>query len=293
MLGEGASAILRGCTIQHNRAYKGGGIYKPGGSHNAASLRLEEGCVITGNSEDNINATYTTDGSCTIGDTPNHSATAFGGYTGDTAPQPRSIVEDADVSTVSRDLANTESHLFQSVAEALSADLGELSGETSASFSELNACLYYANAFENVALESTDLSVEYTASWPDRVRYYSLFSRADGSGYEIPERGIQFEIRPGQDLPQGVTPPDFYEPGEGLMTWRNLVTDNGPFDLNPEAGVVTFRVCSIRAETKASASGGGGSGGCNAGAGTASGLSLLFLLGLPLGLSLRAVLVAM
>ncbi len=287
MLEEKASAILRGCTIQHNRAHQGGGIYKPGGSYNAASLRLEEGCIITDNSEDNINATYSTDGSCTIGDTPNRSATAFGGYAGDTEPQPRSIVDDTDVDAVSRDLTNTESHLFQSVAEALSADLGELSGETSVSFSELNACLYYANAFENVALESTDLSVEYTASWPERVRYYSLFSRADGSGYEIPERGIQFELRPGQDLPKEATPPEFYETGEGLMTWRNLVTDNGSFDLNPEEGMVTFRVCSVRAETKASASKGGGSGGCNVGAGMASGPSLLLLLGIPLGISLH------
>ena len=87
--------------------------------------------------------------------------------------------------------------------------------------SGMAATLYYANTFENVALTSTDLSVEYTASWPENVRYYSLFSKADGSGYENPGRGIQFEIKAGQSLPDGATPPDFYEEGEGLMTWRN------------------------------------------------------------------------
>jgi hypothetical protein len=54
-----------------------------------------------------------------------------------------------------------------------------------------------------------------------------------------------------------VTPPDFYVPGEGLMTWKNIVTDNGSYDLNPTVGEVTIRVCSVRAaetaETRAAA----------------------------------------
>ena len=65
--------------------------------------------------------------------------------------------------------------------------------------------------------------------------------------------------------------------GEGLMTWRNVVTDGGSFDLNPVAGVVTFRVCSVRAAETAENSGSGG--GCNAGAGAGfAPLALLFAL---------------
>ncbi len=64
-------------------------------------------------------------------------------------------------------------------------------------------------------MTSTDLVVEYTASYPRGRGYYALFSRADGSGYELPGRGMQFELQPSQSLPDGVTPPDFYVPGEG------------------------------------------------------------------------------
>ena len=140
----------------------------------------------------------------------------------------------------------------------------------------MSASLHYANTFEDVAVTSRDLVVEYTASWPESVRYYPLFSRADGSGYELADRGVQFEIRAGQSLPDGVTPPDFYVPGEGLMTWRNVVTDNGSYDRNPSVGVVTFRVCSIRAAESAGDTGSGG--GCNAAAGTgAAPLALLLV----------------
>jgi Synergist-CTERM protein sorting domain-containing protein len=82
-------------------------------------------------------------------------------------------------------------------------------------------------------------------------------------GYAIPERSVQFEIQPGQQLPDGVMPPDFYEEGEGLMTWRNVVEDNGLYDHNREPGVVTFRVVSIRAEAQTASS--SGSSGCSAG----------------------------
>ena len=87
---------------------------------------------------------------------------------------------------------------------------------------------------------------------------------------------MQFEIKAGQILPDGVTPPSFYVPGEGLMTWRHAVADNGSYDLNPNAGVVTFRVCSVRAaEATGDKSSGGG---CDA----ATGAPLALLLGLPL-----------
>lgn len=43
------------------------------------------------------------------------------------------------------------------------------------------------------------------------------------------------------------------------MTWRNVVTDGGSFDLEPAPGIVTFRVCSVRAaEAPAASSGGSG-----------------------------------
>jgi hypothetical protein len=31
--------------------------------------------------------------------------------------------------------------------------------------------------------------------------YYALFARADGSGYELADRGVQFELKPRQSLP--------------------------------------------------------------------------------------------
>lgn len=174
-------------------------------------------------------------------------------------------------------LADASSALFAAVMQALSSDLGRTPDETGAALTGMDASLYYANTFENVAVVSRDLSVEYTASWPENVRYYSLFARADGSGYEIPERGIQFEIRAGQNLPGGVIPPDFYVQGEGLMTWRHIVTDGGSFDLNPLPGVVTFRACAVRAaETRPGSSGSGG--GCDGGSGAVAPLLLAPLL---------------
>jgi Synergist-CTERM protein sorting domain-containing protein len=115
------------------------------------------------------------------------------------------------------------------------------------------------------------------------VRYYAALAEYEDAaagvlavkGYVIPERGVQFELQPGQSLPDGVTPPDFYEEGEGLMTWRNVIEDNGPYDHNRAAGLVTFRAASIRAEAKMASSGGSG---CSAGA--ASPFALL--LGVPL-----------
>ena len=172
-------------------------------------------------------------------------------------------------------------HLFATVSRALSSDLGRTPDGTSATLAGLTASLYYANTFENVGVESQDLVVEYTASWPENARYYALFARADNAGYELAERGIQFELKAGQSLPDGATPPDFYVPGEGLMTWRNVVTDGGPYDLNPAAGVVTFRVCSVRAAEAQTASSSGS--GCSA----LGASPFVLLLGLPLLLRKR------
>ena len=98
----------------------------------------------------------------------------------------------------------------------------------------------------------------------------------------MPGRGVQFELQAGQSLPDDVTPPDFYEKGEGLMTWRSVVTDNGSYDLEPAAGIVTFRVCSVRAAEATGDTGSGG--GCDAGGTTAEGAPLALLLALPLTL---------
>ncbi len=302
-----ATVTLNGCTIENN-AFKGGpggAIYnedilvmnntivrKNDGSTNGggglclgprSNTALTNGCMVTGNNPAQVykktsqfsSPVFTYDDTCTVGDAPNRSATAFSGYRGEKEPEPRSIIKDADVNEVKNALADSGSDLFAAVRSALSSDLGRTPDGTSATLAGLTASLYYANTFENVGVESRDLVVEYTASWPENARYYALFRKADGSGYEIPERGIQFEIKAGQSLPDGATPPDFYEEGEGLMTWRNVVTDGGSFDLEPAPGIVTFRVCSVRA---AEATGDKGGGGCDAGAGAP--LALLF--GLPL-----------
>ncbi len=273
----GTTMTLVKCAVRNNTAGKRGG-----GIGTSGSLSLKNACTITGNTPDNLYAYYgyTSDGTNQIGNSPNKSATAFSGYSGETEPEPRSIVGDADVADVKSDLADPASDVFRAVSAALSQDLGGVSGDATATLSGMTASLYYANTFENVAVASTDLVVEYTASYPARARYYALFSRADGSGYELPGRGMQFELQPSQSLPDGVTPPDFYVPGEGLMTWRTVVTDGGSYDLEPAAGVVTFRVCSVRAAEKAVGDTGSG-GGCNAaeGAGFAP---LALLLALPL-----------
>ena len=267
---KGTLTMARTTVRNNGNSGLGGGMYLS----TYATTTLTDHCAVYGNSPDNIccgyGATYSADSTCTIGTAPNRSATAFSGYSGATEPEPHSIVGDADVAEVKGALANPKSGLYAVIEQALAADLGKKVPEKSTSMAPLAgmaATLYGANTFENVSLTSTDLSVEYTASWPENVRYYAIFARADGSGYELADRGVQFEIKAGQSLPDGVTPPDFYVPGEGLMTWKNMVADGGSFDLNPTAGVVTFRVCSVRAAETAENSGSGGGGGCNTGAG--------------------------
>ena len=303
-----ATVTLNGCTIEDN-AFKGGsggGIYNEdilvmnntiirhndGDTNRGGGLCLgprsntvlTNGCRVTGNNPAQVckkttqffSPVFTHDDTCMIGDAPNRSATAFSGYTGGKEPEPRSIEGDTDVDDVKGALSDSGSDLFAAIRGALSSDLGRTLDGTSATLAGLTASIHYANTFEDVAVESQDLVVEYTASWPENARYYALFRKADGSGYEIPERGIQFEIKAGQSLPDGVTPPSFYVPGEGLMTWRHAVADNGSYDLNPTTGVVTFRVCSVRAaEATGDKSSGGG---CDA----ATGAPLALLLGLPL-----------
>jgi len=283
---NGDILVMNDTHIRNNTTGKGSGLLsrKGGGLYVGcrSNTTLANGCRVTGNDPSQLykeetyfsTPVFTYDDTCVIGDAPNKSATAFSGFTGETAPEPRSIKDDADVAEMKRKLADSGSDLFAAVRRALSSDLGRTPGGTNATPAGLTASLYYANTFENVGVESQDLVVEYTASWPENVRYYALFARADNSGYELAERGIQFEIKAGQSLPDGATPPDFYEEGEGLMTWRNVVTDGGSFDLEPAAGIVTFRVCSVRAAETAENPGGGG---CNASGGFAP-VALLLLL---------------
>ena len=252
-------------TIRNNSASSGGGINNRTGS--SCDMYMS---TITGNIPDQIVGAYTTDGHCTIGDTAGKASVAFGGIPEGVSPAPRKTTGEADVTAVENDLRNPESTLFTAVKNALSADLGGLPGDVSAGLSGLNATLYDAFAYEDIPLSDTSgegkLEVEFTASWPQNVRYYAALAEyedtASGTftvkGYAIPERGVQFELKPGQPLPDGMTPPDFYEEGEGLMTWRNVVADNGPYDHNRQVGVVTFRAASIRAEARTASSGGSG-----------------------------------
>ncbi len=291
---NGDILVMSDTKVCNNATGKGSGLLSRWGGglylNSRSNTTLTNGCRVTGNDPSQLykvdtpysKPVFTYDSTCVIGDAPNRSATAFAGYSGEKEPEPRSIIGDADVADVKSALGNPESALYGSIERTFAADLGKTVPDKATALSGMYASLYYANTFEDVAIESRDLVVEYTASWPENARYYALFRKADGSGYELPDRGVQFEIRSGQSLPDGVTPPDFYVPGEGLMTWRNIVSDNGSYDLNPGVGVVTFRVCSVRAAEAAEATGDKGSGGgCNAAAGTGF-APLALLLGLPL-----------
>ena len=278
---KGTVSMAR-CTVRNNgNSGLGGGLYLSMYS----TTTLTDHTFVTGNTPDQIccgyGASYTADATCQVGSAPNSSAYIVLGHAGAT-PSPRNTAGEPDVLQVGQDLANASSALKKNLASALSQDLGRVGGVEPG---RCSTTLYYANTFENVAVVSRDLSVEYTASWPEHVRYYALFSRADGSGYELAERGVQFELEAGQSLPEGVTPPEFYTSGEGLMTWRNVIADGGSYDLNPTAGVVTFRVCSVRAAALTENPGSGG--GCHAGEG-AGFAPLVLLLALPLCAGARA-----
>ncbi len=121
------SVTLRTSRITDNSLtadYYGGGLCL---SSSTASLLVET--VISGNAPDQIwspaPSSWTSDGTCTVGDAPNRSATAFSGYSGDAEPEPRSIIDDADVAEVKTALANPESALYGAIEQALAADLGE------------------------------------------------------------------------------------------------------------------------------------------------------------------------
>ena len=241
----------------------GGGLYLLSRS----TTNLAEYCQVTENIPDQIccayGVTYTTDGTCTIGSASGTSAVALSGAAEGSSAEPRKTAGESDVTKVENDLKNSGSAFFAEVKNILSADLGGLPGGAAAT-------LYDAFAYENVPLADTSgkgkLEVEFTASWPQNVRYYAALAEYEEAaagaqvvkGYAIPERSVRFALQPGQPLPDGVEPPDFYEEGEGLMTWRNTVEDNGPYDHNRTVGVVTFRVASIRAEAQTASSGGSG-----------------------------------
>lgn len=285
---NGGTLTLSGCTVTGNRVYGslacGGGIFTYG-----APLTLKNGCTVKDNGYENILGSYVSDGTNTIGDTPGRSSVALEGLASGSSPTPESTVGEPDVQILSQDLRNEKSSIFQDVAQVLSADLGGLPAPSTGE-AGMNATLYNAFTYEDLPLDDASgagaIVVEFTASWPERVRYYAALARSDGSGYELPLRGVRFEIQPGQELPGEVTPPDFYIPGEGLMTWQHTVTDGGSFDLNPAPGAVTFRTVSLRAAAPTPAPDGtaAGGGGCRTGTGLGA---LLFLPGLFLPLRRR------
>ena len=283
---NGEKLFMYGCTVRNNSSRgSGGGIYL----NLFSETTLAQGCVVTGNSPDQIcgpgqYGTLSIDGSCTVGDTAGNNSVALSGFAQGSAPRPRKTTGEPDVVEVEGALNDSGSALFALVKDSLSVDLGA-SGEVSTTLSSMNATLYDAFAYENVPLADAsgegELVIEFTASWPENARYYAAFAEYEEEpagalgvkGYVVPERGVQFEIKPGQALPDGMTPPDFYEEGEGLMTWRNVVTDNGPYDHNRDVGVATFRVCSVRAEAAQRRDVGGG--GCSVGVGNAWTIALL------------------
>ena len=281
---NGEKLFMYGCTVRNNSSRGlGGGIYL----NSFSETTLAQGCVVIGNSPDQIcgpgqYGSVSIDASCTIGDTAGNKAVALSGFATGSAPEPRKTTGEPDVAVVEDALKDSGSGLFTLVRDSLNVDLGA-SGEISAELSSINATLYNAFAYEDVRLADTtgngELVIEFTASWPEKVRYYATFAEYEDAsagalavkGYAMPERGVQFEVKPGDPLPEGVDPPDFYEEGEGLMTWRNVVADNGPYDHNREDGVVTFRVCSVRAEAVQQQGGGG----CSVGVGSAWTAALL------------------
>jgi len=265
---NGEKLFMYGCTVRSNSSRgSGGGIYL----NLFSETTLAQGCVVTGNSPDQIcgpgqYGSLSIDGSCTVGNTAGNKAVALSGFAQGSDPELRKTTGEPDVVAAEGALNDSGSGLFTSVKNTLHIDLGA-SGEVVAGLASMSATLYNAFTYENVQLADAsgegELVIEFTASWPERVRYYAAFAEYEGvaagtlavKGYVVAERGVQFETKP---LPDGMTPPDFYEEGEGLMTWRNMVEDNGPFDHNPTVGVVTFRVASIRAEAQSASSGGSG-----------------------------------
>ncbi len=283
---NGEKLFMYGCTVRNNSSRGlGGGIYL----NSFSETTLAQGCVVIGNSPDQIcgpgqYGSVSIDASCTVGDTAGNKAVALSGFATGSAPEPRKTTGEPDVAVVEDALKDSGSGLFTLVRDSLNVDLGA-SGEISAELSSMDATLYDAFAYEDVRLEDAsgkgELVIEFTASWPKNVRYYAMFAEYGSAparalsvkGYVVPERGVRFEVKPGQALPDGMTPPPFYEEGEGLMTWRNVVADNGPYDHNREKGVVTFRVCSVRAGAVQQQGGGGG--GCSVGVGNAWTAALL------------------
>jgi hypothetical protein len=312
----GVASLYSGASLSGNTALRGGAIYNDGtitasgclirsngasessaggGVETYGSAFFSEKTVITDNTPLQIFGSYTTDDTCVIGTNCGRSSVALAGMASGVSPEPRSTAGAADVRKAEEDLGNSGSALFEEVKEALSHDLDGISGNLSAALEGINATLYNAFAYENIPLEddsgSGELQIEFTASWPKYARYYAAFALAEEEAgavherrervpgsYVLPERGVRFEISPGQEFPEGVDPPEFYESGEGLRTWRIVVADNGSFDLASEAGKVTFRVCSVRAQAQP-ASSGGRSGGCDIGA-ASPGLFLLLVPGL-------------
>ncbi len=144
---------------------------------------------------------YTSDGTSQIGTSPNKSATAFSGYSGETEPEPRSIIGDADVAQVKKRPGRPASDVFRAVSAALSQDLGGVSGDATATLSGMTG----------VALLREHVRKRRRRKHGPRRRIHGIVPRAgallralrpaDGSGYELPDRGVQFELQPGQALP--------------------------------------------------------------------------------------------
>ncbi len=170
---NGGRLTLINCTVSDNTAPNGGGINSEGGTSLMCYTKVQA------NTPDQIRGSYTADNTCIVGSNPGTASVALGGVAPGASPEPRRTTGDPDVTKVENDLQSSESYIFKAVKKILSHDLNGLPGEVSAT-------LYNAFTYEDVPLADTSgegkVIVEFTASWPDRVRYYVAFAEYGDSG---------------------------------------------------------------------------------------------------------------
>ncbi len=139
--GNRGTFFMNNCKVRNNvHNGFGGGIFI---GYDSPMTSLSNGCVVTGNTPDNIctnyGGTYTTDGTCTIGNASGTNSTALSGFAEGASPAPRKTTGEPDVVTVERDLRSPSSELFVTVKNLLTSDFGGLPGDVSAGLSSIDA----------------------------------------------------------------------------------------------------------------------------------------------------------
>ncbi|HRV98688.1 MAG TPA: right-handed parallel beta-helix repeat-containing protein, partial [Aminobacteriaceae bacterium] len=102
------------CIVRRNSlSSMGGGLY----ISSSTTTHLADYCQVTENTPDQIcctyGASYTTDGTCTIGSAAGTSAVALSGATEGSSSEPRKTAGEPDVTKVGNDLKNRESAIFK------------------------------------------------------------------------------------------------------------------------------------------------------------------------------------